>query len=127
MVRGHTQHTDADAMLRRAQAGDHKAFESLYHRHMRIVYGTCFRMLRSTSEAEDLTQEVFLQVYKKISTFRGDAAFSTWLHRLTVNVVLMKLRRRKFKPEPEPLETYSEVVEDRMVAEGFAFLDRVQA
>ncbi|HZR31603.1 MAG TPA: sigma-70 family RNA polymerase sigma factor [Terriglobales bacterium] len=119
--------TDVDAMLRGAQAGDHQAFESLYHRHKRIVYGTCFRMLRSTSEAEDSMQEVFLQVYRKISTFRGDAAFSTWLHRLTVNEVLMKLRKRKFKPEPEPLETYSEAEEDIVAAKQLGSIDRIQA
>jgi RNA polymerase sigma-70 factor (ECF subfamily) len=70
-----------------AQAGDSKAFETLYALHKRRVYSLCLRMLSNVAEAEDLTQEAFLQLYRKIGTFRGDSAFSTWLHRLAVNVV----------------------------------------
>ncbi len=78
-----------------AQRGDAAAFESLYQAHSRRVYALCLRMARNPAEAEDLTQEAFLQMYRKIQTFRGDASFSTWLHRVTVNVVLMKLRKKK--------------------------------
>jgi RNA polymerase sigma-70 factor (ECF subfamily) len=77
-----------------AQAGDGKSFEFLYALHKRRVYSLCLRMLSNVAEAEDLTQEAFLQLYRKISTFRGDSAFSTWLHRLAVNVVLMHLRKK---------------------------------
>lgn len=77
-----------------AQAGDARAFETLYALHKRRVYSLCLRMLSNVAEAEDLTQEAFLQLYRKISTFRGDSAFSTWLHRLAVNVVLMHLRKK---------------------------------
>jgi RNA polymerase sigma-70 factor (ECF subfamily) len=77
-----------------AQAGDSKAFETLYALHKRRVYSLCLRMLSNVAEAEDLTQEAFLQLYRKIGTFRGDSAFSTWLHRLAVNVVLMHLRKK---------------------------------
>ncbi len=77
-----------------AQAGDAHAFETLYALHKRRVYSLCLRMVSNIAEAEDLTQEAFLQLYRKISTFRGDSAFSTWLHRLTVNVVLMHLRKK---------------------------------
>jgi RNA polymerase sigma-70 factor, ECF subfamily len=77
-----------------AQAGDGAAFERLYSLHKRRVYSLCLRMLGNVAEAEDLTQEAFLQLYRKISTFRGDSAFSTWLHRLAVNVVLMHLRKK---------------------------------
>jgi len=66
----------------------------LYRLHKKRVYSLCLRMTGSTSEAEDLAQEAFLQLYRKISTFRGESAFSTWLHRLTVNVVLMHLRKK---------------------------------
>jgi len=69
-------------------------FEMLYEQHHRKVYSLCLRMLRNQADAEDLTQEVFLQVYRRLHTFRGEAAFATWLHRLTVNQVLMHLRRR---------------------------------
>lgn len=89
------QQAETDAqILERAQAGDHHAFAQLYALHKRRVYSLCLRMLGNVAEAEDLTQESFLQLHRKIATFRGDSAFSTWLHRLTVNVVLMHLRRK---------------------------------
>jgi RNA polymerase sigma-70 factor (ECF subfamily) len=81
-------------ILARAQSGDHAAFAQLYSAHKRRVYSLCLRMLGNVAEAEDLTQESFLQLHRKIATFRGDSAFSTWLHRLTINVVLMHLRRK---------------------------------
>lgn len=77
-----------------AQEGDGIAFEKLYNLHKRRVYSLCLRMLGNVAEAEDLTQEAFLQLHRKISTFRGDSAFSTWLHRMAVNVVLMHLRKK---------------------------------
>src|ERR1700759_3260498 len=80
--------------IKNAQAGDGASFEMLYALHKRRVYSLCLRMLGNVAEAEDLTQEAFLQLYRKISTFRGDSAFSTWLHRLAVNVVLMHLRKK---------------------------------
>jgi RNA polymerase sigma-70 factor (ECF subfamily) len=80
--------------IRLAQQGDAAAFERLYRLHSRRVYSLCMRMVGNTAEAEDLTQEAFLQLFRKISTFRGESAFSTWLHRLCVNVVLMRLRRK---------------------------------
>lgn len=80
--------------IRDAQAGDAAAFATLYALHKRRVYSLCLRMLGNVAEAEDLTQEAFLQLYRKIGTFRGDSAFSTWLHRLAVNVVLMHLRKK---------------------------------
>jgi RNA polymerase sigma-70 factor, ECF subfamily len=96
--------------VRLAQRGDTAAFESLYQAHSRRVYALCLRMARNPAEAEDLTQEAFLQMYRKIQTFRGDASFSTWLHRVTVNVVLMKLRRKK--RNEVPLEEGAERDED---------------
>ena len=80
--------------IRLAQDGDGAAFERLYQLHSRRVYSLCLRMIGNTAEAEDLTQEAFLQLFRKIKTFRGESAFSTWLHRLAVNIVLMRLRRR---------------------------------
>ena len=84
---------EAEAIAK-AQAGDAPSFEMLYGLHKRRVYSLCLRMLGNVAEAEDLTQEAFLQLYRKIGTFRGDSAFSTWLHRLAVNVVLMHLRKK---------------------------------
>ncbi len=77
-----------------AQHGDAAAFEFLYRLHSRRVYALCLRMVGNASDAEDLTQEAFLQLFRKIGTFRGESAFSTWLHRMTVNVVLMRLRKK---------------------------------
>ena len=85
--------TEAEA-IRLAQGGDAAAFEFLYHLHSRRVYALCLRMVNNPSDAEDLTQEAFLQLFRKIGTFRGESAFSTWLHRMTVNVVLMRLRKK---------------------------------
>ena len=83
-----------DETLARAQAGDHQAFAQLYSLHKRRIYSLCLRMVGNLAEAEDLTQEAFLQLHRRIATFRGDSAFSTWLHRLTINVVLMHLRKK---------------------------------
>ena len=85
--------TEAEA-IDRAKAGDAESFSGLYGLHKRRVYSLCLRMTGNTAEAEDLTQEAFLQLYRKIATFRGESAFSTWLHRLAVNVVLMHLRKK---------------------------------
>jgi RNA polymerase sigma-70 factor (ECF subfamily) len=82
-----------------AAAGNLAAFEMLYQRYHRRTYSLCLRMTNSQTEAEDLTQEVFIQLFRKIGSFRGDSAFSTWLHRLTVNQVLMHFRRRSVKNE----------------------------
>ena len=85
--------TEAEA-IHRAQAGDPAAFEYLYQLHSRRVYALCLRMVSNPADAEDLSQEAFLQLFRKIGTFRGESAFSTWLHRMTVNVVLMRLRKK---------------------------------
>jgi len=81
-------------LIARAQRGNEEAFRALFDTHKRRVYSLCLRMTGDTAEAEDLTQEAFLQLFRKISTFRGESAFSTWLHRLVVNVVLMHLRKK---------------------------------
>src|SRR5690348_13347095 len=74
-------------------------FEELFKAHHRRVYAVCLRMTGNAAEAEDLTQEVFLQAFRKLGSFRGESAFSTWLHRLTVNCVLMHFRRRRSRRE----------------------------
>ena len=90
----------SDIELARSAAQDNMAsFEELYKRHHRRVYSICLRMLQNASEAEDLTQDVFIQLYRKIGSFRGDSAFTTWLHRMTVNQVLMHFRKRTVKYE----------------------------
>jgi RNA polymerase sigma-70 factor, ECF subfamily len=86
-------------LCRMATEGNIAAFELLYQRYHRRTYSLCLRMTSSQTEAEDLTQEVFIQLFRKIGSFRGDSAFSTWLHRMTVNQVLMHFRRRSVKNE----------------------------
>src|SRR5437870_5417020 len=82
-------------LARRVSLGDIQAFEELYQRHQRRVYNLCLRMTNNIPEAEDLTQEVFIHLFSKIGSFRGESAFTTWLHRLTVNKVLMHFRTNK--------------------------------
>jgi RNA polymerase sigma-70 factor (ECF subfamily) len=91
---------DSDLELVRASAaGDAAAFEALYQRHNRRVYSICLRMLGNPTEAEDATQDVFVQLFRKIGSFRGESAFTTWLHRMTVNQVLMRFRKRGVRLE----------------------------
>jgi len=103
------QLSEAEA-IDRAKSGDAEAFEVLYNLHKRRVYSLCLRMTTNTADAEDLTQEAFLQLFRKIGTFRGESAFSTWLHRMAVNVVLMRLRRKGLQVVPieETVETEEE-------------------
>jgi RNA polymerase sigma-70 factor, ECF subfamily len=81
-------------IIRRAQAGDSDAFADLFNAHKARIYALCLRMTSNTAEAEDLTQDAFMQVFRKLSTFRGDSALSTWLHRIAVNTVLMHFRKK---------------------------------
>lgn len=81
--------------IRLAQEGNSEGFERLYRLHSRRVYGLCLHMSKDPLEAEDFTQDAFLQAFRKIQSFRGDSLFSTWLHRLTVNIVLMGFRQKK--------------------------------
>lgn len=83
-----------DDLLARAQAGDEDAFSKLYQQHKRRVLSICMNMVHNFSLAEDLMQETFLQVHRKLASFRAESAFTTWLHRITVNIVLMHLRKR---------------------------------
>ena len=79
--------------------GDRQVFHELYQKHHRRVYSTCLGMTQNVSEAEDLTQEVFIHLFRTIGSFRGESAFTTWLHRLTVNHVLMHFRKRRVRSE----------------------------
>jgi RNA polymerase sigma-70 factor (ECF subfamily) len=101
---------DSDrALVSRARMGDEEAFAALFDLHKRRVYSLCLRMTGDVVEAEDLAQDAFIQVFRKLATFRGDATFSTWLYRVVVNTVLMKFRRRRLRPvsldEPVRLES----------------------
>lgn len=100
--------TDVDDLVRRSQRGDRVACAELFRRHRGEVSRLVFRMLGPTADAEDVVQEVFLQVHKSLTEFRGQAKFTTWLHRVTVNVVLMVRRAARSRPvfAGEPLEDH---------------------
>jgi RNA polymerase sigma-70 factor (ECF subfamily) len=85
-----------EEIIRQAQEGNTGAFELLYRRYSQRVYSLCLRMVKNDGEAEDLAQEAFLLLFRKIHTFRGEARFSTWLHRLTSNLVLMRFRKKRY-------------------------------
>jgi RNA polymerase sigma-70 factor (ECF subfamily) len=86
------------SLVQLAQRGDEQAFATLFQNHKKRVYSVCLLMTKDVAEAEDLTQEAFMQVFRCVGSFRGESAFSTWLYRVAVNTVLMKLRRRKAPP-----------------------------
>jgi RNA polymerase sigma-70 factor, ECF subfamily len=122
--------SEAEA-IQRAKQGDAEAFEVLYNLHKRRVYSLCLRMTANTAEAEELAQEAFLQLFRKIGTFRGESAFSTWLHRMAVNVVLMRLRKKGLPVVPleETLETEEEAPKKELGSQDAVLagsLDRLQ-
>jgi RNA polymerase sigma-70 factor, ECF subfamily len=82
-------------LIEQVKAGDHDAFDVLFQRYFSTVYRQAIRLAGNREEAEEVVQEVFLTIYEKAHTFRGAAAFSTWLYRITANAALTKLRRRK--------------------------------
>ena len=122
--------SEAEA-IEKAKQGDAQAFEVLYNLHKRRVYSLCLRMTANAAEAEDLTQEAFLQLFRKIGTFRGESAFSTWLHRMAVNVVLMQLRKKNLPVVPleDTMETEDEAPKKELGAADLKLagsIDRLQ-
>jgi RNA polymerase sigma-70 factor (ECF subfamily) len=119
---------DNDVVLAQKSAdGDTAAFEELYHRHFRRVYALCLRMTGDPTKAEDLTQDVFIQLFNKIGSFRGDSAFTTWLHRMTVNQVLMYFRKRSTKSELTSVddETPDQIVRGTENPNTMPVIDRI--
>ena len=117
-----SQGSSLNETIRLAQEGDAVAFDSIYRLHCRRVYALCLRIARDPVEAEDLTQEAFLQLFRKIHTFRGESAFSSWLYRLTANVVFMKFRKKKLTTDS--LESPNESDdESRSIGHEIAVID----
>ena len=114
-------------LAQKAAEGNMDAFEQLYQRHNRRVYSLCLRMTGNISEAEDLAQEVFIQLFRKIGSFRGESAFTTWLHRLTVNQVLMHFRKRGVRMEQttEDGETPVQIVTGTENPNAMPVVDRI--
>lgn len=115
------------ALTQQAAGGDMQAFAELFERHNRRVYSLCLRMTHNVSQAEDLAQEVFVQLFRKIGSFRGDSAFTTWLHRLTVNQVLMHFRKAKVRDEKttEDGETPDKIVTGTENPDRMPVVDRI--
>ncbi|HEY9401649.1 MAG TPA: RNA polymerase sigma factor [Pyrinomonadaceae bacterium] len=115
------------ALAQRAAGGDLAAFEELYERHNRRVYSLCLRMTQNVAEAEDLAQEAFIQLFRKIGSFRGESAFTTWLHRLTVNQVLMHFRKKGVRLEQttDDGETPVQVVVGTQNPNSMPVVDRI--
>ena len=113
--------------VRLAAAGDVRAFEDIYKACHRRVYSLCLRMTRNASEAEDLTQDVFVQLFRKLETFRGESAFSTWLHRMTVNAVLMHFRKPVVRSEQTTYDgdDQHERLHRRLTARTPSVVDRI--
>ena len=114
-------------LAQRSAKGDMGAFQELYERHNRRVYSLCLRMTGNVVEAEDLAQEVFIQLFRKIGSFRGESAFTTWLHRLTVNQCLMHFRKRSVKLEKttEEGETPVQIVSGTENPNSMPIMDRI--
>src|SRR5665213_208173 len=123
-LRSLAKSSEADAVAR-AQGGDQDAFSELYLQHRRRVFSVCMRIVRDFSLAEDLTQDTFLQVHRKLASFRGDSVFSTWLHRLAVNTVLMHLRKRVLAVVS--LDHLMESVPEERAGRSFGTRDLTQA
>jgi RNA polymerase sigma-70 factor (ECF subfamily) len=122
-----SDHSSDYALAQRAAGGDLGAFEQLYERHNRRVYSLCLRMTQNVAEAEDLAQEAFIQLFRKIGSFRGESAFTTWLHRLTVNQVLMHFRKRGVRLEQttDDGETPVQIVAGTQNPNSMPVVDRI--
>ena len=128
MIANSSKPATSDYDLAQASSqGDMAAFETLYERHHRRVYSLCLRMVANSTEAEDLAQEVFIQLFRKLGSFRGESAFTTWLHRLTVNHVLMHFRKKGVKLEKTTTEGEIGEIQDLIqgVGERPRFVDRI--
>jgi RNA polymerase sigma-70 factor (ECF subfamily) len=111
-------------LIRRSQAGDNEAFEALFHKYKNLVYKTAYLMLGSAGEAEDLLQEVFLEVYRSLHSYQpAKAAFTTWLYRVTVNDCLNHKRSRRWSLVP--LDEVSSLSAGRSHDERLAVDDEV--
>src|ERR1700742_4587131 len=128
MMASNVSSMQSEASVSDALAGEQMSgFEDLYKKHYRRVYSICLRMTGNIAEAEDLTQEVFIQLHRKLDSFRGESAFTTWLHRLTVNQVLMHFRKRSVRSEltTDDGEMPDSVDPDTINPEAMLIVDRI--
>jgi len=114
---------DENEAIERAKNGDVRGYEALYSRHRRAIYSLCLRRTRNVCDAEDLTQEVFMQLYRKIGSFRAEAKFRTWLYQIALNFMLMRARRERWKQvdlTPSLEDSLSLMKKSRTPADGMA-------
>lgn len=123
---GNIEQSDVE-LARMSAEGDSKAFELIYRRHFRRVFALCLRMLGDPTLAEDLTQDVFINLFNKIGSFRGESQFTTWLHRMTVNQVLMYFRKRSTRSElvTDEGETPVQIVRGTENPNAMPVIDRI--
>jgi RNA polymerase sigma-70 factor (ECF subfamily) len=120
--------SDEDDRVRRAASGDVEAYEMLYRTHVGRVHALCLRMTRDRGEAEELTQQTFVRVWERLASFRGQSAFSSWLHRVTVNVVVDEMRSRgRWRDRLAPLDEASAIDSARSAFSGGGDLDLERA
>ena len=123
-----SQEADAvPAYVTRAQSGDARAFEDIYRMHRRDVSRLAARLLGPRGDLEDVIQEVFIQVFRSLGSFRGDARFSTWLHRVTVNVTLMHIRALRSRPQLGNELLHEPAAPEDSPADGAARAERLRA
>lgn len=122
---------DSSDLIQRAQQGDQAAFEQLYRAHVGRVYALCLRLTADRARAQELTQDAFVRVWERLASFRGESAFSSWLYRLTVNVVFLSQRagrRRALRVfTTDDLETWERPVDAQSTAAGQLDLERAIA
>ncbi len=114
-------------LAQKASKGDMEAFNQVYDLYHKRVYCICLKMMENSTEAEDITQDVFIQLYRKIGTYRGESAFGTWLHRMSVNQVLMHYRKRniKFEKTTEEGDTPEQIANGTAHPEKMRILDKI--
>ena len=109
---------DESDLIRKAQNGNQEAFEWLYQRHVKRIYALCLRMVSDPQRAEELTQDVFVRLWKSLGSFRHESAFTTWMHRLAVNVVVSDMRSTKRRDSrvihTDTLEDFEREVKEAM-------------
>ena len=118
---------DEKELITRSQSGDTASFTELVNRNEKKIYTLAYHLLNNREDAEDILQETFLRAYNNLARFRGDASFSTWLHRITTNLVISRFRKKKLKTESldEPIIIDHEKIKQREIADWSGIPDRI--
>lgn len=112
-----TEPEEEQALVQRAKENDYQAYEQLYRVHVGRVFAVCLRLCKDRDTAEDLSQDTFVQAWRKLGSFRGDSAFGSWLYRIATNIALSHLRKQRSfveSLEVEDLDTYRETIDEQI-------------